>query len=544
MLSRPVRPHAVFVLFAVSLAAACAPATPAPSSSATAAPGADSPKSGGTYQYVETAEPTIWDPHLSEARAVQDQGIIYPRLLQYRTGPGVDPNSFTVAPDLAQSWEQPDPTTYVFHLHQNAKWGREAPMNNRPIVADDVVFSFNRLASTISAFRTNFEAIERVEALDAYTVKFTLKYPFAPFLTYVAYHGSRVLPADLVQQCGDLRKVECAKKAGGGPWLLDAYQPGVQLVYVKNPDYYDAPKPYFDRIVAPIITNSSVALSAFTAHKIYSGVSMDATQAQSLKAQIPELQWTQEGTAQQSITFNVSRAPWDNLKVRQAISMALNRQNFIDTALLGTGRLEAPSRVWFSFAAPSDDELRAANNENVDAARALLAEAGYPNGFDGGQLLVAPGSGGDEQPSWIVDQLQRNLNIKLTLDHPEYSIGYDRFQKSDFGISYGVYARSYSDPDDYLYARYHTGAARNYSNCSDSTLDSMLEQQRTVADPDQRNALIKQIDTYFMTSVVCSITMPSTTDWFPWWPNVKNFTPHISFGGGDLTGAWLDPPSS
>ena len=81
-----------------------------------------------------------------------------------------------------------------------------------------------------------------------------------------------------------------------------------------------------------------------------------------------------------------------------------------------------------------------------------------------------------------------------------------------------MYARSYSDPDDYLYARYHTGAARNYSGCSDPTLDSMLEQQRTISDPDQRNALIKQIDVYFMTDVVCSITMPSTTDWFPWWP--------------------------
>src|SRR5262249_26012510 len=149
----------------------------------------------------------------------------------------------------------------------------------------------------------------------------------------------------------------------------------------------------------------------------------------------------------------------------------------------------------------------------------------------------------DEEPSWIIDQLQRNLNIKLTLDHPEYAIGYDRFQKSDFGISYGVYARSYSDPDDYLYARYHTGAARNYSGCSQPQLDSMLEQQRTIKDPDQRNALIKQIDVYFMSNVVCSITMPSTTDWFPWWPMVKNFTPHISFGGGDLTSAWLDSSS-
>jgi peptide/nickel transport system substrate-binding protein len=201
-------------------------------------------------------------------------------------------------------------------------------------------------------------------------------------------------------------------------------------VYVKNPDYYDAPKPYFDRIVAPIITNSNVSLTAFTAQKIYSGISMNATQAQTLKAQIPELQWAQEGTAQQSITFNVTRAPWNNVKVRQAISMALDRQGFINTALLGFGRLEATSRVWFSDAAPSDDDLRAANNGNVTAARELLAAAGYPNGFDGGQLLVAPGTGGDEQPAWIADQLKRNLNIALVLDHPEYAIGYDRFRRA------------------------------------------------------------------------------------------------------------------
>ena len=152
------------------------------------------------------------------------------------------------------------------------------------------MFSFNRLASDISgAFGTNFEAVDHVEAVDAYTVKFTLKHPFAPF-PHVRRLPREPHPARGPRAVrGDLRTVDCARKAGGGPWLLDLHQPSVQLVYVKNPDYYNAPKPYFDRIVAPIITNSSVSLAAFTAQKIYSGVSMNATQAETLKAQLPSV---------------------------------------------------------------------------------------------------------------------------------------------------------------------------------------------------------------------------------------------------------------
>jgi hypothetical protein len=70
----------------------------------------------------------------------------------------------------------------------------------------------------------------------------------------------------------------------------------------------------------------------------------------------------------------------------------------------------------------------------------------------------------------------------------------------------------------------------------------MLDQRRTLVDTAQRNALIKDIDRYFMANLVCSITMPSTTDWLPWWPNVKNFIAHISFGGGNQPSAWPETP--
>ena len=294
--------------------AAPAPA-PAPAAEADGAPSSDAPRFGGTYQYLETAEPTIWDPHLSEARAVQDQGIIYPRLLQYKTGPGIDPNSFTVVPDLAESWEQPDPVTYVFHLHQNAKWGRDAPMNNRPITADDVVFSFNRLASDISAFRTNFEAVDHVEAVDAYTVKFTLKHPFAPFLTYVAYHGSRILPADLVQQCGDLRTVDCARKAGGGPWLLDSYQPGVAAGVRQEPGLLQRAEAIFrSNCRADHYQQLRVASGLYRAEDLFGRQHERDTGGNAQGPAPSSCSGPRRARRNMSITFNVARAPWNDLQ--------------------------------------------------------------------------------------------------------------------------------------------------------------------------------------------------------------------------------------
>jgi oligopeptide transport system substrate-binding protein len=180
--------------------------------------------------------------------------------------------------------------------------------------------------------------------------------------------------------------------------------------------------------------------------------------------------------------------------------------------------------------------------EDVAEAKRLLAEAGYPDGFDGGKLLNAPGGSLPDQVALLADMLKRTLNIALTLDIPEYAIGYDRFQKSDFTIAYGVYARSYPDPDDYLHARYRTGASRNYGSCSDPKLDQMLDEQRSITAQAKRNALIEQIDHYFVTDVICAIQMPSTTDYWPYWPFVKGFSQHISFGGPEFANTWLDQP--
>ncbi|MCX6023769.1 MAG: ABC transporter substrate-binding protein, partial [Chloroflexi bacterium] len=505
------------IAFALLTGAACAaPAAPtpsAPASPAATSQAAATPRSGGTFKFVGQFEPAIWDPHLSEAKATQDQGLIYPRLVQYKTGPGVDPNEFIVVADLAEKWEQTDDKTYVFHLRNNARWSREAPANGRQIVAEDVAFSFNRLASDKSPFRGNWSAVEKIEAVDPLTVRFTLKQPFSPFLRYVAYHGSRLLAPEVVKECGDLRKAECARKVGGGPWLLDQYDPGVQITYRKNPDYYDAPRPYLDKIVRPMIPDATAREAAFLGKKIDAGVSVNATRAASIKRDQPSLLWGEQGGAQMVLTFNVTQKPWNDLRIRKAVSQGLDRQGFINAALQGNGKWETPARVWFGDWALSQDEIKKATVENPVQAKQLLAEAGFPNGLDAGKLLVWPGGSGSggyaEQAAVIADQLKRNAGITMAMDMPEYGVWYDRFNKSDFGVTLGVYARSYPDPDDYLYARYHVNGSRNYGKCDDPKLNGLLEQQRTATDETKRKAQVRDIQSYYLTDVVCSVIFPS-----------------------------------
>ena len=141
-------------------------------------------------------------------------------------------------PDLAERWETPDDTTYIFHLRQGVKWHNKPPVNGRELVAEDVKFTFDRfLTEKANADRYMLEAVDRVEVVDRYTVKFLLKEPYVWLVNVLATPRSMwIIAPEVVQQFGDLKKAETA--IGTGPFLLERYEPNVKTVFKRNPDYF------------------------------------------------------------------------------------------------------------------------------------------------------------------------------------------------------------------------------------------------------------------------------------------------------------------
>src|SRR5262245_45659242 len=199
---------------------------------------AGQPKRGGLLR-VRGYDPIHFDPHLTLTfKTHTTLSFVHSRLLRHKVGADVPPGTFIIEPDLAERWEELDDTTYVFHLRKGVKWHNKPPVNGRELVAEDVKFTFDRfLAEQANPNRYMLEAVDHVEAVDRYTVKFLLQEPFVWLVNVLANPWSMwIIAPEVVQQFGDLKKPESA--IGTGPFLLERYEPNVKTVFKHNPDYF------------------------------------------------------------------------------------------------------------------------------------------------------------------------------------------------------------------------------------------------------------------------------------------------------------------
>src|SRR5262245_36634841 len=162
---------------------------------------AGQPKRGGILR-VRGLDPTHCDPHLTISnRTHTTLSFIYSRLVRHKVGADVRPGTFILEPDLAERWEEVDDTTYVFHLRQGVKWHNKPPVSGRELVAEDVKFTYDRfLTEAANANRYMLDAVDRVEVVDRYTVRFLLKEPYVWFVNALAYPWSTWIIAPEVLQ--------------------------------------------------------------------------------------------------------------------------------------------------------------------------------------------------------------------------------------------------------------------------------------------------------------------------------------------------------
>ena len=232
---------------------------------------AGQPKRGGILR-VRGTDPPHFDHHLTlNFKTNTTLSFAYSTLVRYKVGADVRPGTFTVEPHLAERWEQPDDTTYVFHLRQGVKWHNKPPLNGRELVADDVKFTYDRfLTEQGNPLRYVLESVDRVEVVDRYTVKFILKEPFVWLVNVLANpHGTWIIAPEVVQQFGDLKKPESV--IGTGPFILERYEPNVKTVFKRNPDYFLKDQPYVDGVEWLVLDDPSTGLAMYRTGQIDCG---------------------------------------------------------------------------------------------------------------------------------------------------------------------------------------------------------------------------------------------------------------------------------
>lgn len=439
---------------------------------------AQEPTPGGDLIATYNAEPPSLDPHLSPAFLTSRvTELVYNGLVRYNA-------TFVVEPDLAAGWTvSEDQLSYTFELRPDVRFH-----NGRALTADDVVYSFERILNESDTNRSDLlGSVDTVIAADEEHVVFTLNAPYAPFLANLATPGMYVVAEEVVAEHGGLDTVAM----GTGPFTFEEWTPNGHITLVKNPAYFETDLPYLDSITLQFLPEESDRLDAVRGGQAHQAVLHDPASRDALAKDdsvriidVPELNF-------HVIGFKTSQPPFDDIRVRQAISLVVDRQQLIDTTTLGHGEIAGPIPPALTDWALPTDELPFYEID-VERAKALLAEAGYTEGFSA-TIMTSPAYQQMVSDAQIVQAQLRAIGIELEIEQEPWDVYVDRWLNRDFEMYSGINGQFSDDPDYSLYPALHTGGPWNVSEFSNPDVDRLLDAGRTTQDAVTRKDIYDQL---------------------------------------------------
>jgi ABC-type transport system substrate-binding protein len=519
--------------------------------------------SGGTYQSFEPNDIQGMDPFgASSARAQFVSYFVYPRMVKTKTSFN-GTRSEDKEGDLAESWEfSGDGLTLTFKLRPGLTWDRRAPTNGRAVDANDVVFSsdrFLRLSPNANNFfnsKSEAAPIVSVQAADARTVVMKLKFPYVPLIATL----SRALNIQIMPRESDGGFDPKSDARGAGPWTVSNYQASSIIEFRRNPEWYVKGRPFLEGWSAPIVPEYATQLAQFRAGNIWGGV-VRQEDVLAVKQDIPQLNIFKGdyGIGTPSIFFGF-QGPFKDARIRQALSMAIDRQLLAETqsdsAKFQAAGLPSTIRLnnfigagWEGYWLEPDgkDMGDAAKYFKLDLAEArkLLNAAGvsgklstklsYPhNGYGAVYQQAVQLLHGIIQESGLFDA---RLN---PLDYQSDYIPNVHFGGSAIGAWDGIAVTPAAQGDDaghQLLAQYHSGGnASRQPKGEDPKLDQMIDAQIRETDVDKRIQLIKDVQRYMVTTMIAIPFHYQAAGFTLSWPWVGN--------GGAVRGGNVPPTES
>ncbi len=521
-------------------------------------------KYGGwlTTSYNWEGITSLFDPVLATTNAWANS-IYLERLAigDWTRGPrGTNEFSFTAppgsdsmrGPNLATSWDIIDLKTYVFYLREGVYFHDIPPANAREAVADDWKKEWERHFDSPKSALYYPDDPPVVTVIDKYTFK--LEMPFND-ISVINNFGLRhpVIPWEIVDEDGTANDPDL--QIGTGAFMLDDVVSDVSLTYVKNPNYwkYDPfhPQnklPYLDGVAVMIIPDFGTEKAAFRTGKIdlLVGLTIDATEEMWETA--PWANWRlNERTGAINIWMNTQIEPWNDVRVRRAISMAIDNDYYNEIMWKGLGALVAwPLGSWAGDPYTPYEELppdvKVLFEHHPDEAKALLAEAGYPS-ID--TTFIVPPSGPYLDTALVVQEMLAEVGVNVTIETTEdtsslrYSHAFPGFMASFWQPAHEleVFGYAYGGMPQSIY---------NYSNVVDPIAVENFEIYMATADPVERTAFMKEENLREM-ALSWSIPMPSAGVYYFWQPWIKNYGGEAGTGPEDAWGwhttfqyFWLD----
>jgi peptide/nickel transport system substrate-binding protein len=494
------------------------------------------PKQGGVLRLPANADPPTLDPHLSSAAGTYNfVNFIYSRLLTFDTSEGSTPYSYQLKGDLAASREQPDELTYTFKIKPGIKWQQVAPVNGRDLVAQDVVYALERLRTPDPKFTNAFilGVVDKITAPDPSTVSITLKSKFAPFLDNLAHQNALIVPKEIIDAEGDARRTA----VGTGPFILKSAQTGSKYVLERNPAYHDG-APHIDGIEYLIMPDSALQLAGLRAGEVdMIGVDPDLSK---------DLERTEkgvgikklDGTSGVRLAIWNQSAPFNDVRVRQAVHYGIDRQAIISTARSGYAR---PMSIFGQNLSQWDipeSEIKKYTTPDVGRAKQLLEQAGQGNGFDTTWEAAPP-----THPLNVYEMVQQQLKaikVNLKIETVEYAAWQQHANTQKF-TAFISPIRGFSDPDNILYRNYHPSSPQRWVQLGneEQAFKTLIEKQREELNAEVRKRLVQDaVRAALDLALVPGIYDPQA--YYAHSARLKGWAPHGVDGQLEMAKVWLD----
>lgn len=479
------------------------------SSQVGAAPAA--PRRGGTFYIGQDFGPQHFDPHKSTAWANTNiTESIYDGLVQWNE------TETELLPSLATGWTiSRDGLEYTFNIRQGGRFH-----NGRPMTAQDVKFSLDRMRDpkSGSVLAGNFDLITSVDVVNPRAVKVTLSKPQATFLNFLT-EVYPIVPQEAVTELA-------TKPVGTGPFMLDQYVLNQHVRLVRNPNYWDRGKPYLDTVEFKILGDEASKESALRSKSVDMAWFRDPRQADALAKAVPGMVSTPGIPSRWiGIRLNQCQKPFDDARVRRALSLATDRKSLIETVIPSryggaVGTVIAPSDRFYVKGDPMDlPHYRS----DVNKAKQLLAEAGYPDGVSIDAYKVVAANQLDVDGAQVLREQWAKANIKVNIVPMEVGQIIRDWREGNGRMVQvgGVWS---SDPDANLYNWFRSSTDQAKAYCiRDSVLDKLLEDGRTSTDLARRTEIYQQVQRRIADRAHILVLYGYPLRWEMWWDYVKGY---------------------
>lgn len=503
-------------------------------------------KKGGTWARASAWDPPVIDPRFTlSVGTFQFVGLTNNRLVRYGFSDEVSgPADLALKGDLAESWQaSADQRVWTFKLRQGVKWHNLPPVKGREFVAADVKYCFEQYAKE-GVQSSTFQEIEGFETPDKNTVRIHLKTPNVFFAHNLAEPVSVLFAREVLEEDGDLKK----RLVGTGPYTLKEHTRKVRVVLQKNPDYWDKDRPIIDEYTILSTPDAATRLATFRTGQVDFIWVASPSEVETIRKTNPnvQVQSYHNSLAPFGVALAQDRPPFNDVRVRRALSMAIDRQRMVDTIFEGHGIAGwGVPYIYYTDKQPTLAQLGPWFQHKPAEAKKLLAEAGHPNGFSTTLFYYEYFPQMTSQVQLVQSDLKKHLNIDVKITKLDYTSYYGRFIEGKWdGMSWGFQSGHAIGLDERTYHYMHSKSSKNFFRVNDPMIDDLTTKLRQTPDVAQQRALTKKlVEREF--DQVARMWMPYDNGFMVFQPHVRNAAAAAlrrsdGYGSPTLARAWLD----